>query len=273
VRTKLFAGLFAALAVAASACGSPSADDVLAETAENLGEIESGMLVLRLVVSSEGEDVGFTLDGPFALAKSEDDLPVAEVEYTQIAGAEAASVLFISTGEKAFVRVGEETYELPPEQVDELRGASGSLDGGGGLEELRIGDWFEEPKLSEDGEVGGAETDRVRASLDVVAAANDLIELARAFGGTDVSKLEGSSARQLERAVEKATIEVFTGADDRLLRRLVIDADLEADVPPELEDVLGRLPGAAFHLELTISNVNEPVRVEEPADAQPFPGE
>ena len=107
MRTGACAALLAALALGAAGCGGESggggsATDALAETAENLGAIESGDLSLRLVVASDGTDVGFELDGPFALAE-DGGLPVAEIEYTQLAGAEEETATFISTGEKAFV--------------------------------------------------------------------------------------------------------------------------------------------------------------------------
>jgi hypothetical protein len=265
------AGLLAIVALACVGCGGgKSANEVLSDTADNLSEIRSGDLSLRLAVAAEGgEQVGVELDGPFAFSEG-GELPVADVEVTQIAGNERTTLTFISTGESAFVQVGEETFELPRAEAERLRGVGGEPQGGG-LEELRIEDWFGDAEVSDGGEIGGAETDRVSATLDVVSAANDLLELARAFGGIDAQALEGASAEQLRRAVEAATVEVYTGEDDRLLRRLAIDARLRADVPPEIEGTLGALGGARFTLELGIANPNRPVSVEEPEDARPYP--
>jgi len=275
VRTSALAALLAALALAAAGCGGDgaggggSATDALAETAENLGAIESGDLSLRLVVSSDGKDVGFELTGPFALAE-EGKLPVAEVEYTQIAGSEEQAATFISTGEKAFVEIEGEVYELPDEQVEGLRGAGGGGDAGLGV--LEIDDWLVEPELSGGDDVGGDSTDRITAGLDPVALANDLLALIAQLGGGSPGSLEGRSAEQLESAVESANIEVLTGKDDRILRRLVVEADLNAEVPEELRERLSGLPGATFELRLELQSPNEPVEVDEPTDAQPFPG-
>jgi hypothetical protein len=265
------AGSLALLALALSACThGPDAQEVLSETAANLGKIRSGDVSLRLAVAARGgERAGFELEGPVALAER-GKLPVAEVEYAQLAGDERATVTFVSTGERAFVGIGDDVYALPSEDVEDLRGETV---GAGGLDELRIEDWFQKPELSDGGDVGGVETDRITADIDVVAAANDLLELARQLGAANVETIEGASAEQLRRGVEAATIEVFTGEDDRLLRRLVIDARLRADVPPEVEDALGTFGGARFTLELGIANPNRPVSVEEPEDAQPYPGD
>lgn len=268
--------LTALLALAALVCagcgGGASANEVLAETADNLNEVRSGDLTLRVAVGAEGgERVGIELDGPFAFS-SGGGLPLADVEVTQTAGDERTTLTFISTGEDVFVRVGEETYELPRAEAERLRGVGGEPTDGGGFSELRIEDWFGDAELDDGGRVGGVETDRVSARLDVVNAANDLLALARAFGGVDAQALEGASAEGLRRAVESATVEVLTGEEDRLLRRLAIDARFRADVPPELETTLGSFGGARFTLELGIANPNRPVSVEEPANAQPYPG-
>jgi hypothetical protein len=264
----------ALVAHVAGGCGGSSSDpgEALAETAANLDEIRSGTLGLRITVGSDGEEAGFVLQGPFAFAESADELPLADLEYTQAAGAESETVRFISTGERAFVVLGDQAYELPEEQVATLRGTGAGADGAEGLEELRIEDWFRDPELSDGGEVGGADTDRIRAGLDVVATANDLLELAGALGGDVAGRLDGDSAEQLRRAVESASVDVYTGKDDRLLRRLLVAATFRAAPPPELEEAFAGLPGADFRLELTIADPNEDVTVEEPANAEPFPG-
>ena len=268
---RSLAGVFALVALASAGCGGsePSANDVLAETAAKLGEIRSGDLSLRLVVSAEEKDVGFELKGPFALAEN-GALPVAEVEYTQIAGSRSATATFLSTGEEAFVRVDGNTFELPAAEVERLRASGGGS--GEGLGELRIDDWIGDPKLETGGEVGGAETDRLTATLDPVAVANDLLALAAELGGGRATRLEGADAEQLRRAVESSRIEVNTGRDDRILRRLVLEADLRANVPEELKSALPALPSAHFEFRLEIANPNKRVEVEAPANARPFRG-
>ena len=228
---------------------------------------------MRLVAEAAGgEELGFELEGPFALAQ-EGKLPLAEVEYTQIAGARRGTVTFIATGEKAYVVIGNDVYELPPEQVEEFR-AEGAPAGDAGLGELRIEDWVEDPEVSDGDEIGGDETDRVTAKLNVVNAVSDLVELARGFGAgsaADLPQLEETNERQLEEAVESAEIEILSGKDDRLLRRLAIEIDLEANVPDDLRKALGSLGAAHVDFELTLANPNERVEVEEPENAQPLP--
>ena len=69
-----------------------------------------------------------------------------------------------------------------------------------------------------------------------------------------------------------STVEVLTGEDDRILRRVALEADLSAELPESLREHFAELPEAHFELLLEIANPNEPVEVEEPTDAQPLPG-
>lgn len=269
------AALLVAIALVAAACdadGGSDANDALVETTENLATIESGDLSLTLLAESEGDAagrVGFRLDGSFALA-DEGELPIADMEYTQIAGDEEGGGRFLSTGERAYVEIDETVYELPEEQQEALR-SDGAQTGEAGLGQLEIDGWVRDAEIAGGGTVDGVETDRITAGLDVVTAVNDLVELAGRLGTFDIGRLEGASAQQLERAVEQARIEVVTGKDDRLLRRLRIDVEFGApeDLPPEFQNVLG----AGVGLELALADVNEPVRVETPENAQPFPAE
>ena len=270
--------------LATSACGGSDATSVLSVTASRLGEIRSGELTLSLIAEGGDTRAGFKLAGPFAFPNG-GGLPVGKLAYTQIAGERQATVTLISTGEEAFVEANGRTYVLPERQADRLRvvgaslGASGgSSDSGGsgeasgrGLGTVGLDAWLVDPEVSEGGEVGGAETERVSAELDVVRAANDLLALLAAFQGGPAAQIEGRDAEILRGATEEATVELLTGKEDRLLRSLVVDLRLSADAPDKLREQLGPIGRAHFRLELVIANPNEPVRVEAPPNAEPFP--
>src|SRR2546423_10621033 len=105
--------LVAALVPALAGCGGGGdATPILSRTAANLGKIHSGRLDLKfLVTPKDGKGrVGFELHGPFELRRG---LPVADVDYTQIAGDRSPSATLISTGDRAYVDVGGRAYELP----------------------------------------------------------------------------------------------------------------------------------------------------------------
>jgi hypothetical protein len=266
--------LAALVAVAALAgCGgggSGEADGILSQTAASLGKIRSGDLTLRLVVSPrEGTKgrIGFELQGPFALRRG--SLPVARIAYTQIAGAREGTATFVSTGANAYAEVDGKAYVLPASATEQVRSAAAGLGGsGGGLDSFDVGSWFDHPELDGTDEVEGAETDHVTADLDVVAAANGLLDLVRGLG-RDAPRIEGRQAKQLEDAVESSSIDVWTGKDDRLLRRLLLKADLGFDVPESLKRALGEVVGAKIEFELAVAKPNEPVHVAPPANPLP----
>ena len=260
-----------------TACGSP-ASDVVVETAESMGDIRSGTLAMRVTVSGAeelgGGEVGFELEGPFALPEA-GELPVAEMDYTQIAGPQQGDATFVSTGSAAFVEVEGVTYELSEEQLEGLRAPAEETSGIEAFGALEVDEWVTDPKLTDGGELGGAETDHVSGELDVVTALNDLLDVAAQFGTSGfggLTQVEEATAEQLENAVESATIDIYAGADDHLLREIDIEVTFSAsDTGQVPEDVAGLL-GATLSFEMSITDPNRPVDVDEPEDAVPYPG-
>jgi hypothetical protein len=244
-----------AAAALAGCGGSESAEEVASQTAGKLADIRSG--VLRMDVRAEGQgageraQLGFTIDGPFKLAR-DGGLPVARLRYTQRSGNAAASATLISTGEQAFIEAGGRTRPLPDAQARELRQVAGQLSEGGGVRQVRVDHWMREPKLADGPEVGGDVTDRVTADVDVRAALRDLA------GGL-------GDPEQLAKAVRRARVEVLTGAEDRLLRRLTLDVELALDVPRGLRSRLGALVGGDVRFVFEVADPNREVSVRPPA--------
>jgi hypothetical protein len=243
---------------------------VVSETADKLGEISSGELFMRLVIQPRGVDdagdVGFELKGPFALGEG-DDPPLAKVHYKQLAAGDDAEVTLISAKEGAYVFVEGQAYELPSARAEELR-AFGSRNGDGqpdALSGLELDSWLENGKLQE-----GDELDRVTGTVDVEAAVADLLELANDVGADVPESLADDDRERLAEAVRSSRFELETGADDRLLRWLHVDAVFGLEVPERLQATLGRLVGAKVVFELGFGKPNQPVQVEAPDDALPY---
>jgi hypothetical protein len=258
------------VALLLSACGGPNAQGVLSETAANLRDIRSGVISLSLVAESTGDlagTVGYELSGPFSLAE-DGGLPVADLEYTQFAGAEQETVRFISTGEAAFIEVGGQSYVAPTEEGAPDDGAP--QPGPPPLEELRIDRWISNPSIEDGGQVGGADTYRITADLDAVTALGDILSLSGSLGSTGVlAVFQGVGREHLERTVRSSRIDVFTGKDDRLLRRLVMDIRLGLSGIEGLEEAVEGLTGLQVVFELELSDIGREVSVTAPADALP----
>ena len=262
----------AALMMTLASCGA-DASNVVTETADNLEELRSGLLELRVLAEARpGEEetaqAGFELIGSFQLPE-EGALPVADLEYTDVGADEPTTQGFISTGEQAFIEVDGQAYELPPEQSQTLLGTEGNDEPV--FQGASVDEWLIDPELTEGESIEGAKVDRVSGELDVVTALNDLFGIAQRFGASSVfTTIEGDEAERLENAVESSTMEILTGTEDRLLRRLLIEVELALDDEVELAEVLGPLAGTSFIIDMSISEPNQPIEVEAPPDALPL---
>jgi hypothetical protein len=117
--------------------------------------------------------------------------------------------------------------------------------------------------------------DCIVSRLDVVNAANGLLDVARRVTRSVLPRIEGANAKQLREGVRSSRLLVQTGKRDRLLRSLVLDADLGFRVPDILKQALGNIVGARVHFALNVARPNGPVHVTAPANALPpsaFPG-
>jgi hypothetical protein len=260
--TRLIAGC-AAAALLLSGCAAFHSSDPLAETADRLGDIRSGVLELRLATSAGGgEETGFTLRGPFALP-DDDSLPTARLRFRSLEDP-GSEMIFTSTGDAAFLDVSGQTYELPDEQTRSLVGAARAGDHGP-FDEMDVAQWVTDERLTEAGE-----TTRVRGDLDVVAALNDIFGIARYFGGSDLQTIDDQGAVRVRRAVRSARLDLITGTDDHLLRELTIKIEMGAKAPAHLGSALEQFLGVSFEMHMTIQHPNEPVEVSAPTDALPF---
>jgi hypothetical protein len=106
-------------------------------------------------------------------------------------------------------------------------------------------------------DVDGTETIHISGTPDVAKILEDAQRLdptGRAAGAGD--------ANQLADAVESASVDVYTGADDKILRKL--------DLSISLADPGGSGQTVSLDLSIGLSDVNEEQTIEAPADAKPL---
>lgn len=246
-------------AVGCGASGGGSAQEALRDTARKLDDITSARIDLRMTAQSASSGpVGFRMRGPFALPERA-GVPVADVELTELRGKQETTVKYVATGQDAYVvRDGKAT---------KLSGSGGvTFDRGNGLGSLRIDGWLRDPKVSDGGDVGGTDTDKISAGLNVARAFDDLGRLGEQLKTSALANLRPLDARareQVEKAARDATIEVWTGKEDRLLRRLVVNVVLTA--AGEVPEGLKALVPVTLSLTMDLAAVNQPVKVEAPA--------
>ena len=260
---KRVALLLAAVALLAG-CGGGDGDAnaIMRETAAKLGEIKSAKpFKLRIAVDPRnGDEFGFEIDGAVGLCDGNDELPRLDVAYTQFNRGRSATAQLISTGSDSFIEIDGAAYQLPDAQEADLRDACEEVAADGGLSQLRVDDWVLEPRAEDE--------NTVRGRLDLVAVINDLVDVARAFGNSQLARLDSDDARRIAEATDASSFELQRG-DDGLLRKLALEADLGFDVPQDLQDALGDAVGAKVTFDLELDDVNTEVEISAPENPRP----
>jgi hypothetical protein len=245
-------------ALALAGCGSKDGGPpgpVLQQTAANLEKIETAVLHLSVRMKpKDGQEFGYEIDGPVQLAV-EGELPLADVEYTQVANGQEDTVRLVLTEAGGWGERDGERTDLTEEQLAELR-ESGSLLGQDGLETLDFEQWIVDPERS-DGPDG---TEKITGEVDVATAMAGLAALSGVLA-QDIT-LTAEQRKQVAEAVDDSSFELVTGEDDRLLRGLELDFTLDAEVPEDLREAIGEdVVGATFSFDLELDEVNEPVSI------------
>jgi hypothetical protein len=269
------ASVLVLLALAATGCKEASSAQRALERAEgHLDQVRSGRLALTFLASDprKGSDsqLGFTLRGPFSVARKKGSLPVADLAYTRVTGSKRRTTKFITTGTRAFVEVDGQAYRLPNDQVEDLRSSG---DDGGGLEGLQLDDWIDAPKVARAGTVEGVAVDRITGKVDVIKAINGMVALTHEFGaasGDAPKPLSGDGADRVEHAVRPATVNVVAGHRDHLVRHFELVIMLDAGQRGRLASALGRFAGVRLRFALDVFGVNRPVHVSAPTRPLPL---
>jgi hypothetical protein len=289
-RSFRFAALLVAVVLGAlglSACGGgePSAQELLKQTFSGDHDVSSGDLSLALVLDAKGlkglqGPLSLKLNGPFA-SQGERELPKFDLSLAVDAGGQAFNAGAVSTGDKGYLKLQGTNFALTDQLFEQFKkgyeqAAQQSKDKGGptfaslGIDPLK---WLTDPKKAGTEEVGGAETYHITAGIDTGRFLQDVSSLLSKAGalGSQAnlpSSLTPAQRRDIERSVKDARLQVWTGKDDKALRRLAIDVDL--DVPADVRKRAGGLSTGTLSFDLTIAQLNEDQTITAPKNARPL---
>lgn len=285
---------------------SGSSDDPAAVLKETFGagkEVKSGQLGVSLRVNTKGlanvsGPLGLKLTGPFA-SRGGTELPKFDFTAQLDLSGQSLRVGAVSTDDKGFITVGDQAYEMSADLYKQFRDgyaeqAKCSDDKGSGVSLGTLGidpsKWLSNAKSAGEEQVGGAETTHVTASIAVPAFLQDVNRILGrtdtdpaddacaddAAGDSGSSSSEKSGSRQLSQAerdaiakgVTSAKVDVWTGKDDRTLRRLNIKVAF--DVPQDKRAGLNGLSSGDITFDLTFGNLNEDQEIAAPKNAKPL---
>jgi hypothetical protein len=281
-RSLLSLAVLAALVFAAfvGGCGGGGSDassdpqELLDETFGGGTEVNSGVLDVSVEASAAGDKGGSlsgTLSGPFE-SRDSDQLPLIDLDASvQVSAPGADQSLdggLTVTADGAYVTSGGQAYAVDDPTFAALEQAyaqsaqaqsTSASDSSAIFDQLGIdpSTWLTDVTNEGTEEVGGAETVHISGTPDVAQIFTD----AQALDPTGQASQVGS-ADQIASSVQNATIDIYTGADDHILRRL--------DLSVDLADPGSSGTTASFKLSIGLSDVNTEQTIEAPANPKPI---
>lgn len=289
----LILALTAALAIAACGGGDGGGDEdpneVLEATFTSQEAVTSGVFDVSVELSATGgEDDGSLtarLTGPFKGGDgsfpsfdvdAEADLDSETQDFSGTAG-------LTSTGDAAFVDFQGTDYEVPAEVFQQLatnytqlqaqtearaeeQGSANFLSSIG----IDPTNWL--TNVSNEGieNVEGDEVIHISGQADIPKLVDDLQAIAENAPETaqrQVSPADLSQLEQLAENIDTADFDIYTGADDDVLRKFEADVSLKPAAGDE-----GSPDTVNFKFSIGFSDVNEPQEIAPPADPQPLQG-
>lgn len=285
-RTRLMlscAALVAAVAVAA--CGSTStntsaggsgAQSLLRQTFASGHQVKSGVLGFSLTIDPSGSTLLTTpitasLSGPFQ-SHGTGKLPSSDFTVRIAALGKQGSLGIISTGTAGYLTLQGSAYQLPRAQFERLEQSFSSAGGGGaghgGLAGLGIDPqrWLQNPTIVGSQVVNGVRTTHLRAGVNAAALLSDLSTfLSRTTKSAGISP---TTQQKIAAAVHSATVDVWTGSADKILRRLTLS--LTVPLSGQTSSALGGLRSAGIALAIQYADLNQPQTITAPAHALPY---
>lgn len=275
LRALLATACVAVSGVVMGACGdadeSASVSSALNESVAATSKIESGRLTASLDLEPDGlvalgGPIKLRASGPFA-APAAGELPRAKLAIVASLGGQALDAGATSTGKRLFVTLDGRDYEAGDELFTALREFFAGAKGGGFASlGLDPGSWIENP--SEEGEetIGGVQTDHVSGTIDVQKLLADVSGLLEGTGADGL--LTPKLRSEIAGAVKSAKAEIWSGKDDKILRRLTVALDFAFK---EGSSPLQGLDGGRVNLRVQLDGVNETdFEVAAPKDPQPL---
>lgn len=272
-------------AVVAACGGGTGAQALLSDTFQSGKPIESGNIDLSFSLSGKGSSavehpLKVHLSGPFEgngakkLPKFALKVDLEVAGRTLTAGiASVASKFYLELEGAAFVAPDSTAKALEKGYAEATRAASGSKSSFATLG-IEPGRWLKEPVEKGEATIDGEKTIHIEAAVDSARFLKDVSRLSGATGSLSAATGQASGllspklVSSLAKSIASAHVDVYTGASDHLLRRLVLDAKLKPDA--EASTALQGITSADLSIDLTLSSVNKPQHIVAPADAKPL---
>lgn len=268
-------------------CGggsSSSGEDpqkVLDETFNNPTKITSGKLAISIDGSSQGQQSGSynaSISGPFQADQSD---PTAFPQFDLTANVSAStggpSLSFngslIATKDNAFVEYQNQAYEVGTSVFKQFTQSyaqaaqqNQAQKNQGVFERFGIDPSTWLTNVTNDGttDVEGTSTIHIHGDADVAKIFSDLQKVSAQTNGA-AQQFTPQQLDQVKSAVKQASIDVYSGADDHLLRKLALSLQI---TPPAGSGT--SVSSFTVNFSITFSDVNQPQTITGPSNAKPL---
>jgi hypothetical protein len=292
---RLLAALSAALLLLGAgfvaACGDEASGEdlntVLSDTFGGKKQIDSGRIDVDLTADLEGlpqaqDPINVKIGGPFE-SRGDKQVPKLDLEISAGAAGQTFTAGVISTGEAGYVSFQGTDYRIPPRLFNqfarELRRQDSSQNNVPDLNDLGVDPrkWLVDPKDEGTEEVGGVETIHISSDVDVDKLTEDLDDLLGKTGQLGLtreqrqqlpSRLPDTVKKQISESVKSASVDIYTGKEDKILRKLQVKLDFE--VAKNLRSQTAGVSKGKVDFTVEVSEVNKPQKVEAPTQARPL---
>jgi hypothetical protein len=274
---------------AVAGCGGGGDNDedpnqVLEETFNNPTKVTSGNVAIDLSGSAEGTQSGSltaTIEGPFQ-SDEKDPNAFPQLDLAAKVSGSGAGESFnfdgglIATKDNAYLDYQGQAYAVGTalfnrfaqsyERSQKEAQAERNQDDQSLFQQFGIDPKGWLTNVSNEGttDVDGTETIHIHGDANVPQIVSDIQKVAQQSGGEDAS-LSQTDVEQIESAIKTASIDVYSGTSDKLLRKLALTLTIE---PPEGTDSEVSSVNASFSI--TLSDVNQPQTINEPSGAKPL---
>ena len=281
--------LVAALALAVGACGgggdeASSDTDVntlLKDTFNGNKDVKSGKLNLALKVDSKGGTsstqgpISVSISGPFQ-TQGKQKLPKFDIDFAFEGAGQSIKAGLTSTGDKGFVNFQGTEYAVSDQVFQQFKAGfeqaqkngSSSSKNQQSLSTLGLDprQWLTNPKNEGDAKVGDDDTIKITGGVDVNKLLDDVntaLKKVKGLGAQGTqnlpSELTAAQRKQVVDAVKDPKVEIYTGKEDKILRRMVVNMGIDSQ---------GTSGTVMF--DVSITDLNEDQDIAEPQDAKPF---
>jgi hypothetical protein len=256
------------------ASSSTDVNTLLRDTFRNLDQVKSANLSAKLAVDGAGESVTASLSGPFQ-SQGKGKLPKVQLDAKLAGGGQSFAAGVTWLGDKGYVNLQGTNYEVPglvakqfaagyeEAAKQQKKGSDTAL-----LLGVDFSKWLKNGRNEGEANVAGADTIKLTGEADVAQVIADVQRIAQKAsalnlpGTQDVpTKLTPAQEKEIVTAVKKFAIEVYTGKEDRILRKLVVNAELQDPSSKQTSHVV---------FELTLNGVGSDQDFSAPKNAKPF---